>query len=99
LYSHISLDENEKSRYEAVDKITLWAKHKILSKDYTEDLLLVIKNDGLTGEEIRFINKQSLKTVDKIKTKITPDYLNRIVEKMNKVEEGDEILILSEQLI
>ena len=99
LYSHISLDENEKSRYEAVDKITLWAKHKILSKDYTEDLLLVIKNDGLTGEEIRFINKQSLKTVDKVKIKITPDYLNRIVEKMNKVEEGDEILILSEQLI
>ena len=99
LYSHISLDENEKSRYEAVDKITLWAKHKILSKDYTEDLLLVIKNDGLTGEEIRFINKQSLKTVDKVKAKITPDYLNRIVEKMNKVEEGDEILILSEQLI
>ena len=99
LYSHISLDENEKSRYEAVDKINLWAKHKILSKDYTEDLLLVIKNDGLTGEEIRFINKQSLKTVDKVKTKITSDYLNRIVEKMSKVEEGDEILILSEQLI
>ena len=99
LYSHISLDENEKSRYEAVDKITLWAKHKILSKDYIEDLLLVIKNDGLTGEEIRFINKQSLKTVDKVKTKITPDYLNRIVEKMSKVEEGDEVLILSEQLI
>jgi hypothetical protein len=99
LYSHISLDENEKSRYEAVDKITLWAKNKILSKDYTEDLLLVIKNDGLTGEEIRFINKQTLKSVDKIKEKITPDYLNRIVEKMNRVEEGDEILILSEQLI
>lgn len=99
LYSHISLDENEKSRYEAVDKITLWAKHKMLSKDYTEDLLLVIKNDGLTGEEIRFINKQSLKTVDKVKEKITPDYLNRIVEKMNRVEEGDEVLILSEQLI
>lgn len=99
LYSHISLDENEKSRYEAVDKITLWAKYKMLSKDYTEDLLLVIKNDGLTGEEIRFINKQSLKTVDKVKEKITPDYLNRIVEKMNRVEEGDEVLILSEQLI
>ena len=99
LYSHISLDENEKSRYEAVDKITLWAKNKILSKDYTEDLLLVIKNDGLTGEEIRFINKQTLKSVDKIKEKITLDYLNRIVEKMNRVEEGDEVLILSEQLI
>ena len=30
--------------------------------------------------------------------KITQDYLNRIVAKMNKVEEGDETLILAEQL-
>lgn len=30
--------------------------------------------------------------------KITQDYLNRIVDKMNKVEEGDEKLILAEQL-
>ena len=30
--------------------------------------------------------------------KITEDYLNRIVAKMNKVEEGDETLILAEQL-
>ena len=35
---------------------------------------------------------------DKVMEKITQDYLNRIVDKMNKVEEGDEILILAEQL-
>ena len=97
LYRTIAKDENEKSRLEAVDKLKIWAKTKVLPKDYLDDLLLIIKNDGLTGEEIRFINKQSSKTADKVQEKITQDYLNRIVDKMNKVEEGDEVLILAEQ--
>ena len=59
---------------------------------------MILQNDGLTGEEVRFINKQTSKTTDKVMEKITQDYLNRIVDKMNKVEEGDEILILAEQL-
>ena len=98
LYRSIAKDENEKSRLEAVDKLKLWGKTKVLPKDYLTDLLLIIQNDGLTGEEIRFINKQTSKTADKIVERITQDYLNRIVAKMNKVEEGDETLILAEQL-
>ncbi len=98
LYRNIAKDENEKSRLEAFDKLKIWMKTKALPKDYLDDLLKILQNDGLTGEEIRFINKQSSKTADKVKEKITQDYLNRIVEKMNKVEEGDEVLILSEQL-
>lgn len=98
LYRSIAKDENEKSRLEAVDKLKLWGKTKVLPKDYLNDLLLTIKNDGLTGEEIRFINKQTSKTANTVQEKITQDYLNRIVEKINKVEEGDEVLILAEQL-
>jgi hypothetical protein len=82
---------------EATDKLKLWAKTKVLPKDYLNDLLLIIRNDGLTGEEVRFINKQTNKTAHIIMEKVTQDYLNRIVEKMNKVEEGDEVLILAEQ--
>ena len=59
---------------------------------------MILQNDGLTGEEVRFINKQTSKTTDKVMEKITQDYLNRIVDKMNKVEEGDETLILAEQI-
>ena len=98
LYRSIAKDENEKSRLEAVDKLKLWGKTKVLPKDYLTDLLLIIQNDGLTGEEVRFINKQTSKTANKVMEKITQDYLNRIVEKMNKVEEGDETLILAEQI-
>ncbi|MEY8585869.1 helicase-related protein [Phocaeicola sartorii] len=98
LYRSIAKDENEKSRLEAFDKLKLWMKTKALPKDYLNDLLVILQNDGLTGEEVRFINKQTSKTTDKVMEKITQDYLNRIVDKMNKVEEGDEILILAEQL-
>ena len=98
LYSSITKDENEKSRLEAVDKLKLWSKTKVLPKDYLTDLLFIIQNDSLTGEEVRFINKQTSKTVDKVMERITQDYLNRIVAKMNRVEEGDETLILAEQL-
>ncbi|WP_301827766.1 MULTISPECIES: helicase-related protein [Bacteroides] len=98
LYRSIAKDENEKSRLEAFDKLKLWLKTKALPKDYLNDLLMILQNDGLTGEEVRFINKQTSKTTDKVMEKITQDYLNRIVDKMNKVEEGDETLILAEQI-
>lgn len=98
LYKNCNNDEKEKIRMEAVDKLKLWDKSNVFPKDYIADLFLIIQNDGLTGEEVRFINKQTSKTAKKIMEKITQDYLNRIVEKMNKVEEGNETLILAEQL-
>lgn len=97
LFKTIIKDENEKNRLEAVSKIKLWLKLNTLPKDYLNDLLLIIKNDGLTGEEIRFINKQNNKTANEIMERISQDYLNRIVEKMNIVEDGDEIIIFAEQ--
>lgn len=89
--------ENEKSRLDAIDKLSLWKKNNILSKDYLDDMILVLKNDGLTGEEVRFINRQKSKTAVKVIERIPQDYLNRIVGKMKKVEEGSEMLILAEQ--
>lgn len=60
-------------------------------------MLRIIQNDGLTGEEIRFINKLTPKNVNHLLERIPEEYLNRVVNKMNKVEEGDETLILAEQ--
>ena len=91
-------DESEKPQVQARDRISLWMEKGVLPKDYLDDLLTVLDNGGLTGEEIRFINKHSTKTADKVKEKISQEYLNRVVEKMSKVTEGDETLILAEQL-
>ena len=97
LFRNGTTDEKEKSRLEAVDKLKFWKKGKVLPQDYLEDLLRIIQNDGLTGEEIRFINKLTPKNVNHLLERIPEEYLNRVVNKMNKVEEGDETLILAEQ--
>lgn len=97
LFRNGTTDEKEKSRLEAVDKLKVWKKNKTLPQDYLEDLLRIIQNDGLTGEEIRFINKLTPKNVSHLLERIPEEYLNRVVNKMNKVEEGDETLILAEQ--
>lgn len=91
-------NETEKHRLEANDKIKLWLKNKDLDKDYLSDLLVILRNGGLTGEEIRFINKLSTKNATLLLQKITRDYINRSISKMNKVEEGAETLILAEEL-
>ena len=92
-------NENEKMRLEAVDKIKNWCNMKLLPEDYAKDLLTIIKNDALTGEEIRFINKQTKATVDKISEKISHEYVDRITKKMKSVNGGSETLIISEQFI
>lgn len=97
LFRNGTTDEKERSRLEAVDKLKFWKKGKVLPQDYLEDLLRIIQNDGLTGEEIRFINKLTPKNVNHLLERIPEEYLNRVVNKMNKVEEGDETLILAEQ--
>ena len=90
--------EAERSRREAFSIIKAWMKNKILSSDYLEDLLLLMRNDGLTGEEVRFINKLSIKDADKLPKKITPDYIKRCIIKMNAVDEGEEALFLAEEI-
>lgn len=91
-------DEYEKSQIKARDRIDLWIDNKVLPQDYLEDLLKVLDDGGLTGEEIRFINKQTTKSADKVMERISQEYLNRVRTKISKVSEGDETLILAEQL-
>ena len=91
-------DEDEKSQTKARDKIYIWMDKGLLPEDYLKDLLDVLDNGGLTGEEIRFINRLTTKTADKVMERISQEYLNRVVEKISKVSEGDETLILAEQL-
>ena len=57
-----------------------------------------MRNDGLTGDEIRFINKLTIRAADTLPKKISPDYIKRCIMKMNAVDEGEETLILAEEI-
>ena len=89
---------NEKDVLNALAKIKVFAKAKLLNKDYIDDLLIVVKADALSGHEIRFINQLALKDVKELPQKIPNEYLARIIITQNSVDEGEETLILSEEL-
>ena len=91
-------EKNDKEQLKALDKIKMLIKNKLLPKDYLIDMVQVIKADALSGYEIRYINQLVLKDADKLIKKITPEYLARIIYRENKVDEGEETLILSEEL-
>lgn len=91
-------EKNDKEQLNALDKIKMLIKNKLLPKDYLIDMVQVIKADALSGYEIRYINQLVLKDADKLIKKITPEYLARIIYRENKVDEGEETLILSEEL-
>jgi superfamily II DNA or RNA helicase len=98
LFINESGNNNDTSRLDANDKIKLWIKTKKLNVDYLKDLLELLQNDGLSGEEIRFINKLGPNDGKDLQERITQDYINRGINKINAVDAGDESLILSEEL-
>ncbi|MBO5949653.1 MAG: hypothetical protein J6Q11_02925 [Fibrobacteraceae bacterium] len=88
----------EKNKLEAFDKLKKWEEYRVLSKDYLSDLRKLLQSGNLTGEEIRFINKQKRENAYLVEKKITIDYIKRSMMKMSAVEEGEETLIIAEEL-
>lgn len=98
LFSSEVKDRNEKELINALAKIKVLMSKQALSKDYLEDLAQVVRADALSGYEIRFINQLMPKDAPKLPLKISAEYLARIIGYQNKVDDGEETLILSEEL-
>lgn len=98
LFKNEVQERNDKELVNAVAKIKVLTKAKMLPKDYLCDLTTVIKADALSGYEIRFINQLTLKDAALLPLNITPEYIARIVSSQNKVDDGEETLIMSEEL-
>ena len=91
-------DRNEKDVLNAISKIKILQKGKLLSSDYLFDLMSVVKADALSGYEIRLINQLAIKDAEKLPKKIPAEYIARIIITQNKVDDSEETLILSEEL-
>lgn len=98
LFSSDVTERNEKELLNALIKVKVFINKQLLPKDYLEDLRQVIKADALSGYEIRFINQLAPKDVAKLPSKISAEYLARIITAQNKVDDSEETLILSEEL-
>lgn len=91
-------DRNEKEQINALAKIKVLMSKQALPQDYLEDLAQVVRADALSGYEIRFINQLAPKDAPQLPLKISAEYLARIISYQNKVDDGEETLILSEEL-
>lgn len=98
LFSSDVTEKNEKEQLNALAKAKVLMKNQLLSKDYLSDLIQVIMADALSGYEIRFINQLAPKDAPKLLSKIPAEYLARIINSCNKVDDSEEILVLSEEL-
>ena len=98
LFKSDSIEENEKEAIKALEKVKVLTQRQILPKDYLADLMQVIKADALPGYGIRFINRLVLKDADKLLKQIPVEYLARIIYAQNRVDKGEEALILTEEL-
>lgn len=99
LFKGLQQDRNEKERLNAMAKIKLIKQSGTLSPDYLKDLMKVIESDGLSGFELRYINQLTAKDYTKLTKDIEQSYLDRMISRANKVDEGDEVLILAEELL
>ena len=84
--------------FEALQKIKVMIAKKALPVDYLKDLKKVIENDGLAGYELRFINKLKPAQYSTLPEQIDNYYIARIIETYNHVDDGEESLILAEEL-
>ena len=98
LFGSDVIEKNEKEQLNALSKVKVLIKNQLLSKDYLSDLMQVIKADALSGYEIRYISQLAPKDAAKLPLQIPAEYLARIINSQNKVDDSEETLILSEEL-
>lgn len=98
LFVHESQGESEKTKREALEKLRIILNNDILDKEYLEDLIAVIKMDGIAGYSLREINKMKKADFASLPTKISYEYVQSVLRNYDTISHGKEILIAAEEI-
>ena len=95
---------SDKGKREALAKVEVFKNLLPDNKDYLNDLLLVIRTlDSLPEYYLKLIRamnvNQAEQELKKLKEELPHHYLSVMLESARKIEEGDETIILAEELI
>ena len=99
LFEQNKTSKNAQDLVKAIAKIKLMLQTSTVSKDYLKDLLVVTQNDGLSGYELRFINGLKQNEYAQLPHEIDQKYLSRLIAIGNKIDDEQETLILSEEIM
>ena len=94
----------DKGRREAMAVIEALSKLTTRFKDYCRDILIVMRTlDSLTEYHLKLIRGLDLTQPDEslaaLQVELPYTYLNVMLEMARKIEEGEESIILSEELM
>lgn len=98
LFVHESQGESEKTKREALEKVRIIMNSNILDKEYLEDLIAVIKMDGIAGYSLREINKMKTADFPTLPNKISYEYVQSVLHNFDNISHGKEILIAAEEI-
>ena len=92
----------DKGKREAADKIRVLKDKLPNHRDYFEDLLTVIeKLDSLPAHYLKYIRAISEKKLDadvaELLKMVPHKYLTGLLNQANKIDDGEELLILAEE--
>lgn len=99
LFKKIEDPDIEKTKRDTIDKIRLIKDTGIIKdEEYLDGLIEALELEALEGYALRRINK--LKETDFIKLHeiVSREYLNKILDESNRISNGKELLILSEEI-
>jgi superfamily II DNA or RNA helicase len=104
LFSKRTEVAKDRGKIQAIEKIETLKDKLPAHRDYIEDLFYVVKNlDALPERFLRLIRAIDTKTLEKnfnnLQREVPHRYLLDIRDREEKIEEGKETLILSEELI
>lgn len=105
LFKRVEERAKDSGLRDAIDKIQLLLKENPKEKDYLEDLLMVAKDlDSLIDSNAKYLRsidtgKNKKDIFADLKERIPHNYLRDMIEKANKIEEGEETLIIAEELL
>ena len=104
LFSKNQITAMDKGKKQAVDKL-ISVKQKIKGQDeYINDLIYIIeKLDGLPRNSLKMIRDMRLSYLDSdlkdLKRLVSESYIKKIIIKASQIDQGEEKLIISEEVI
>lgn len=98
LFARDTKEDTEKTKREALQKVQIMRRNKVIDDEYLQDLEKAIHYDAVSGYYLREINKLKPADYSKLPSIISSEYIRDILRRYDAISRGEEILIAAEEI-
>lgn len=99
LFATKTESDTEKTKRDALDKVTKMIQVNACSSEYLEDLKTAIEYDALSGYTLRMINRLKPAEYSGLSENISSDYIQKVLRSYDDIDrQGVETLILAQEI-